>query len=249
MTGWTPLFQQIIGSSVWSAPNHVRIAWVTMLAVADKNGICALTVGGLSALARISREDAENAFDVLSSPDADTLTQANEGRRIERVPGGWRLLNWEAYREKAKRAIIQEHNRDAQARWRDKQKEQTDAPAVNGEKYHEDAADVLELINKISGKDFRKTDSNLSAISVRLEEDGVDFGGMVKMLKRQWELWKDSFTTDNKPMREYFQPSTLFRKSKFDGYYANRDLEITKPPPKNLPEQNQIQEKIEVRSL
>lgn len=118
MTGWTPLFQQIIGSSIWSTPNHIRIAWVTMLATADKHGVCALTVGGLSALARISRQEAEEAFLVLSSPDADTLTQKNEGRRIVRVENGWKLLNWEDYREKAKRAVIQEHNREAQARWR-----------------------------------------------------------------------------------------------------------------------------------
>lgn len=115
------MFQQIVGSSIWSTPNHVRIAWVTMLATADRRGISALTVGGLSALARISREEAEDAFNVLSAPDADTLTQENEGRRIIRVEDGWKLLNWEKYREKAKRAIIQESNREAQAKWREKQ--------------------------------------------------------------------------------------------------------------------------------
>src|SRR6185503_19869441 len=118
MTGWTPLFQQIIGSSIWSTPNHIRIAWVTMLATADRNGVCAMTVGGLAALARISRDEAVDAFNVLSASDTDTLTQEHEGRRIERVDGGWKLLNWEIYREKAKKAIIQEYNREAQARHR-----------------------------------------------------------------------------------------------------------------------------------
>jgi len=102
-----------------------------MLATADRNGVCAMTVGGLAALARISRDEAVDAFNVLSASDPDTLTQEHEGRRIERVDGGWKLLNWEIYREKAKKAIIQEYNREAQARHREKenQKEKPDDEA------------------------------------------------------------------------------------------------------------------------
>jgi len=96
-----------------------------MLATADRYGVCALTVGGLAALGRISREEAEEAFLVLSSPDTDTLTQANEGRRIKRVENGWKLLNWETYREKAKKAVLQECNRESQARWRERNSHKT----------------------------------------------------------------------------------------------------------------------------
>lgn len=134
MTGWTPLFEQIIASSVWSLPNHIRIAWITILASTNKHGICPMTAGGLSRLAAISREEAEEALKVLSSPDADTLTQENEGRRIERVDNGWRLLNWEKYRNQAKAQVIREYNREAQANYRknkteaEKQKEPEPEP-------------------------------------------------------------------------------------------------------------------------
>lgn len=120
MTGWTPLFQQIIGSSVWNEPDHVRVAWITLLASARKDGVAPVTAGGLAILARISREKAEDALKVLSSPDKDTLTQEHEGRRIERVEDGWRMLNWEKYRQMAKRAILGEQNRLAQQRYRDR---------------------------------------------------------------------------------------------------------------------------------
>lgn len=123
MTGWTPLFQQIVGSSIWSAEDHVRIAWITMLACCRKDGICPVTAGGLARLANITPEKAQNALEILSAPDPDTLTQANEGRRIERADSGWKLLNWQTYREMAKKEMIKESNRIAQANWRASQQD------------------------------------------------------------------------------------------------------------------------------
>ena len=93
-----------------------------MLACCRKDGICPVTAGGLARLANISPEKAQEALEVLSSPDEDTLTQANEGRRIERADSGWRLLNWQSYREMAKSEMIKEQNREAQAKWRENQK-------------------------------------------------------------------------------------------------------------------------------
>jgi len=124
MTGWTPLFEQIIASSIWSAPDHIRIAWITMLACCRKDGICPMTSGGLARLANITIEQAEEALKVLSSPDPDTLTQEHDGRRIERVPSGWALLNWSKYREFAKKRILREQNREAQARYRAKSEQE-----------------------------------------------------------------------------------------------------------------------------
>lgn len=118
MTGWTPLYQQIIGSSIWEAPDHVRIAWITLLAVCNKEGVASVTTSGLARLANISAEHAENAIAVLSGPDPDTLTQANEGRRIARCEDGWKLLNFQKYRDKAKKAALREYNAAKQAEYR-----------------------------------------------------------------------------------------------------------------------------------
>jgi len=94
-----------------------------MLACCRKDGICPVTTGGLSRLANITIEQAEDALRVLSSPDKDTLTQEHEGRRIERVDSGWKLLNWDKYREQARKQILREQNRAAQARYRDRVEE------------------------------------------------------------------------------------------------------------------------------
>jgi hypothetical protein len=122
MTGWTPLFQKIVGSSIWDEPDHIRIAWVTMLAITGKDGVCQVTAAGLARFAKITVEQAQEALDVLAAPDKASLSQdEKEGRRIERVDGGWKLINWEKFRELAKSASQREANAKHQAAFRERQ--------------------------------------------------------------------------------------------------------------------------------
>lgn len=86
--------------------------------------------------------------------------------------------------------------------------------------YHKDARTVLYLLNEATGRHFRETDANLKAISYRLKEPGVDLDGVKQMIKRQCQRWKGS------RMEEYLRPETLFGKTKFDSYYASKDLPI-----------------------
>lgn len=80
--------------------------------------------------------------------------------------------------------------------------------------------EILEFLNAKTGREFRPIDSNLSIIKARLSESGVTSCGVEKMIERQCKKWKG---TD---MEEYLRPETLFRKSKFDSYYASRELPI-----------------------
>ena len=50
MSGYTKLFNSILASTVWSEPNETRIVWITLLAMADKNGIIEGSVPGLAVL-------------------------------------------------------------------------------------------------------------------------------------------------------------------------------------------------------
>lgn len=86
------------------------------------------------------------------------------------------------------------------------------------------ACSILSFLNLCSGKEFREVESNLSLINQRLKEPGVTVQGCVQMVERQCEIWKD-----DEKMREYLRPATLFAKSKFDGYYAARELPVQKP--------------------
>lgn len=69
-----------------------------MLALANRQGYVAASVGGLAHEARVDRETCEKALKVLSSKDEDSRSKEFEGRRIEVVEGGFQLLNYEKYR-------------------------------------------------------------------------------------------------------------------------------------------------------
>jgi hypothetical protein len=71
------------------------------------------SVPGLADMARVSDDECRRALTVLSSPDPDSRTKDNEGRRIEEVPGGWWILNYEYYRDKQTAEDIREKNRHA----------------------------------------------------------------------------------------------------------------------------------------
>lgn len=96
---FTKLFASITDSTIWREPDNVRIVWITMLASADARGRVFASVPGLADKSRVSLEACVEALDRLLSPDPWSRTSDNEGRRIEAIDGGWRLINYTKYRE------------------------------------------------------------------------------------------------------------------------------------------------------
>lgn len=100
MAGFTKLFSGITESSIWVQPDHILRVWIAMLARADSDGVVDGSVPGFANLARVSVENMREAVEVLAGPDPDSRDPANEGRRIEPFPGGWKVLNYVRYRER-----------------------------------------------------------------------------------------------------------------------------------------------------
>ena len=93
------MWGKMLDSSVWRQKSKgTRLVWVTMLMMKDAEGIVRAGVPGITDRARVSRKECEKALKELSEPDEDTMTQENEGRRIEKVAEGWKVLNHEKYR-------------------------------------------------------------------------------------------------------------------------------------------------------
>lgn len=78
---------------------HVKVVWISMMAMADAEGCVMASVPGLADAARVSLEQCQEALLVLGSPDPWSRTKALEGRRIVEVDGGWKLVNYKKYRE------------------------------------------------------------------------------------------------------------------------------------------------------
>jgi hypothetical protein len=116
---FSKLFGSIIHSSIWQEPDHVRIVWVTMLAMKDRDGVVEAAVIGLAKAAGKTLAETEDALRVLSSPDPHSRTADHEGRRIDAIPGGWIVLNHNLYRDKLDRDDVREKARVRKANQRE----------------------------------------------------------------------------------------------------------------------------------
>lgn len=98
MSGFTKLFGSITRSTIWGEDDATVKIWITMLAICDRDGIVEASVPGLAHEARKSIAEVEIALAKFMAPDPHSRTKEHEGRRIEEVRGGWRLLNHDYYR-------------------------------------------------------------------------------------------------------------------------------------------------------
>lgn len=73
-----------------------------MLAMADANGVVGASVGGLARAANVTIEQCRKALDSFLGPDPDSR-DGTTGERIEKVPGGWFVINHANYRDKQTR--------------------------------------------------------------------------------------------------------------------------------------------------
>ena len=187
LAGYTKLFNSILASTIWRAPDKTRIVWITLLAMADKHGIAEGSVPGLADFARVSIPACRRALDELSSPDEDSRSKDQEGRRIEAVEGGWRLINHGKYRETMDADARREYLKLKQREFRRKQKS---------------TATVNNAVNKPStvlntlGKDV----NNLSTISLKTAQSVNDQSTNVNNVGRQYT--QASPSPDPSPVQE-----------------------------------------------
>jgi hypothetical protein len=120
--GYTKLFSSIVTSTIWVESDRTRIVWITMLAMADRNGEIQASIPGLARLAGVPIPDCEEALAKFIAPDRYSRTPDDEGRRIEKIEGGWALLNHAKYREMASKDDSKAANTERQRRHREKEK-------------------------------------------------------------------------------------------------------------------------------
>ena len=110
---YNKLFTKILDSSVWLESASTRLVWLTLIAAMDEHGFAAFAaVGNLANRARVPLKACELAIERLESPDSESGDPDHNGRRVERVPGGWMVLNSEKYRNMVTRVIAQDRTRE-----------------------------------------------------------------------------------------------------------------------------------------
>lgn len=124
---YTKLSSGLTESSIWTCEDSdTRIVWITLLAMADARGVVRASVPGLAQRAVVPVPKVVAALDRFMSPDQWSRTQEHEGRRIEAVEGGWRLLNHGRYRGTSDIETRRASDRERQQRRRDRGKPEPD---------------------------------------------------------------------------------------------------------------------------
>lgn len=110
---YNKLFGKILDSSIWLENDHTRLVWITLLATMDEDGFCQYaSIGNLAHRAVVPIKKCETAVGVLEAPDGNSSDPEFDGRRVERVPGGWMVLNAKKYQALATRERVREMVRE-----------------------------------------------------------------------------------------------------------------------------------------
>jgi hypothetical protein len=122
---YVKLFSAILDSSIWDE-NHATVRlWIAMLAMADRTGVVTASFGGLVSRARVTREEGKRAVEVLEAPDPESKDQDYGGRRIERIDGGWLVLNYQKYRDLQDADTVRSQTRERVRRHRERKRSVT----------------------------------------------------------------------------------------------------------------------------
>lgn len=120
---YNKLFTSILDSSIWLEEPATKVVWITLIAAMDEEGFAHFaSLKNLANRSVLSVEETEAAVKVLESPDPNSSDPDHEGRRIERVPGGWMVLNARKYHTLTTRAIAKEKTRQRVTRFRNKKR-------------------------------------------------------------------------------------------------------------------------------
>lgn len=103
MNTWSPLFSSVVESSLWDEPLHVRVLFMTLLALKEQDQVVRKNEYQLRRAANIEGVQVAEALKILSRPDRKRPNQEHEGRRIKEVADGWLILNGELYEKQMRR--------------------------------------------------------------------------------------------------------------------------------------------------
>ena len=114
--------------------SHGLLVFTNLLAHCDKEGVADIHPRAIAEEVGLSQDQVRAALEVLESPDDESRSPEEHGRRIIRIDEhrawGWLVVNYAKYRAIRSEEDRREQNREAQARWREKNKQSKPASAT-----------------------------------------------------------------------------------------------------------------------
>ncbi len=126
MNNYNKVLTKILDCSIWLEDSDTRIVWITLLAAMDEDGFCPFSSpANVANRARVAPAAAIAALKKFEGHDPLTSEDESRGRRIERVPGGYIVLNAIRHREQVTREEIRKQDAERARRYREKKKNVT----------------------------------------------------------------------------------------------------------------------------
>lgn len=123
MNTYAPLWNSIVDSSLWCEPDNVVKVFLTMMAKKDADHVVRGSAFNIAQWAKKTEKEVLAALKVLAAPDRTRLEpQPFDGRRIEKHPDGWLVLNGDKYRRMMREANRREYQRIKQAEYREEKR-------------------------------------------------------------------------------------------------------------------------------
>lgn len=95
---FTKLDRGILQSSMMAESSDTFKVWIVLLAACDSDGVARVSSVFISSVSHLPLEAVKAALARLSSPDPESRSLVDEGRRIRRDDGGYELINYKVYR-------------------------------------------------------------------------------------------------------------------------------------------------------
>jgi hypothetical protein len=109
--GFTKLDEDFFDSSLVAEGPVPTAVFVLLLAKVKPDGVARVAATVVGGRLGLTAEQTAHAFDVLQSPDPHSRSLEHEGRRIQRVDGGWLILNYKKRRDMGLREAVREYDR------------------------------------------------------------------------------------------------------------------------------------------
>jgi hypothetical protein len=101
MNRYSPSWDTLVDSSLWTEDYYVRVLFTTLLAKKDLDDVVRGSAFNIARWANMTEQEVIRGLKILSSPDKKRLEpQPHEGRRIKKVEDGWLVINGAVYRKK-----------------------------------------------------------------------------------------------------------------------------------------------------
>lgn len=112
-------------SSMWQEDGDTCKFWITLLCLKNEEGVVTQNLHGVARQIQIPYKKCIEALEKFKKPDPQSKTPEDDGRRVEIVPGGIKIINHEKYQQLGWTEEKRKYERERKAKQREKKKLQS----------------------------------------------------------------------------------------------------------------------------